>query len=84
MPSSYSSAWSTLGYGALSYFWGIPSDVVDRLYEEERRRLVAFTNYVHELGESDRVPIAARVEGIDKRLLARALLDLADEFLPKR
>lgn len=82
MADSYSEVWSTLGYGALSYFWGIPLDEVDRLADPEKARLAALTSKVIKMSERDRGPILQRLEGIPHEDLLPALQELASELLP--
>ena len=82
MPNSYSGVWSTLGYGALTYFWGVPSDEVDRLPEEDKRRLTALTNKVVQMPEAERRPILVRLEATPPPRLLPALQELAWELVP--
>lgn len=82
MPDSYSGVWSTLGYGALTYFWGLPRDEVDRLTEDEKRRLTALTNKVVQMPEAERGPILARLEATPPPRLLPALQELALELVP--
>ncbi len=82
MADSYSEVWSTLGYGALGYFWGIPLDEVDQLADSEKARLAALTTKVVKMSEHDRGPILQRLEGIPHEKVLPALQELASELLP--
>lgn len=82
MADSYSALWSTLGYGALSYFWGIPADEVDRLAPADKRRLSALTNLIVQMADAERSPIVKRLEALPEESLVPALRQLAAELLP--
>lgn len=81
MATSDSEIWSTLGYHALSYFWGIPIDEVDRLAEADKRRLTALTNKVTKMPETQRSQIVTRLESVPQESLIPALQELASELL---
>lgn len=78
MPGSASEAWSTLGYGALSYYWGIPVVDLDRLSDAEKKLLVELTNHMHEeAAEHDVAAFVARVKATPPGERRRMLLEAA-------
>lgn len=80
MATSDSDVWSTLGYGALSYYWGVPFAEVDRLPDDEKARLTRLTRAVQKMSDTERAPILARLEAVSESGLLSALQFVATEL----
>ena len=78
---SESEIWSTLGYDALRYYWGLTGDDLNRLSESEKSRLAALTQAVNGMSLADREALIKRLGSTPPHRLAAQLLNLADELL---